>query len=44
MNEEEHFSILSWQKVYKSIDNIWMYCLSYYRQQGIQECDMLAAA
>ena len=28
MGEEEHFSILSWQKVYKSIDNIWMYCLS----------------
>ena len=28
MSEEEHFSILSWQKVYKSIDNIWMYCLS----------------
>jgi predicted nucleic acid-binding Zn ribbon protein len=28
MEEEEHFSILSWQKVYKSIDKIWMYCLS----------------
>ncbi len=26
--EEEHFSILSWQKVYKSIDIIWMNCLS----------------
>jgi predicted nucleic acid-binding Zn ribbon protein len=28
MGEEGHFSILSWQKVYKSIDNIWIYCLS----------------
>ena len=28
MGEKEHFSILSWQKVYKSIDRIWMYCLS----------------
>lgn len=28
MREEEHFSILSWQKAYKSIDNIWMYSLS----------------
>lgn len=28
MKEDEHFGILSWQKVYKSIDNIWMNCLS----------------
>lgn len=28
MEEGEHFSILNWQKAYKSIDNIWMYCLS----------------
>ena len=28
LGEEEHFSILSWQKVYKSMDNIWMYCLA----------------
>lgn len=27
-SEEEHFSILNWQKAYKSVDNIWMYCLS----------------
>lgn len=27
MNEEEHYSILSWQRVYKNIDNIWMNCL-----------------
>lgn len=27
-NEEEHFSILSWQKMYKAVDNLWMSSLS----------------
>lgn len=28
MGTDEHYGIVSWQKVYKSIDCTWMYCLS----------------
>lgn len=44
MGTNEHFGILSWQKVYRSIDRAWMYCLSdrFIKNQLSNPCSNLS--